>query len=48
VFTPKDGKIASRNSSEKVLNALAKVLPEIMGGSVSSAAFPCRTGQRRR
>jgi len=33
VYTPKDGKIASRNSSEKVLNALAKVLPEVIGGS---------------
>jgi len=32
-YTPKDGKIASRNSSEKVLNALAKLLPEIVGGS---------------
>mmetsp|Transcript_9370 Transcript_9370/g.10679 ORF Transcript_9370/g.10679 Transcript_9370/m.10679 type:complete len:684 (-) Transcript_9370:37-2088(-) len=32
-FTPADGAIASRNSSGKVLNALADTIPDLVGGS---------------
>jgi transketolase len=33
VFTPENGALATRAASEKVLNALAKNIPELMGGS---------------
>ena len=32
-FTPKDGDMATRDAAGKVLNALAKVVPNLMGGS---------------
>ncbi len=37
VFTEKDGTVASRAASGVVLNALAKVVPELMGGSADLA-----------
>jgi transketolase len=33
VFTPKDGKLATRQSSQKVLHAMADAIPELAGGS---------------
>ncbi len=33
VFTPKDGKLATRQASQKVLHALADAVPELAGGS---------------
>src|SRR5205085_9602475 len=33
VFTPKDGEMATRDAGGKVLNALAAVVPNIVGGS---------------
>lgn len=32
-YTPEDNKLATRKNSEKTLNALAEVIPEIVGGS---------------
>ena len=32
-FKPEDGAVATRNASGKILNAMAKALPELMGGS---------------
>lgn len=37
VFRPKDGPVATRNASGKVLNALAKRVPTLMGGSADLA-----------
>jgi transketolase len=36
-FTPKDGAMATREASGKVLNAIAPVLPELIGGSADLA-----------
>ncbi len=36
-FKPEDGSFATRQTSGKVLNALAKVLPELLGGSADLA-----------
>ncbi|HEX4953236.1 MAG TPA: transketolase [Thermoanaerobaculia bacterium] len=36
-FKPEDGSFATRQASGKVLNALAKVLPELLGGSADLA-----------
>jgi len=33
VFTPKDGKLATRQSSQKILHAMADAIPELAGGS---------------
>jgi transketolase len=38
VFTPKDGNVASRAASGVVINAIAKKLPELMGGSADLAS----------
>lgn len=38
VFTPADGKIATRDASGKVLNAIAKQVPFFMGGSADLAS----------
>ena len=37
VFTPEDGKLATRAASGKVLNAIAARVPELMGGSADLA-----------
>ena len=37
VFTPADGSIATRSASGKVLNAIADVLPNLIGGSADLA-----------
>jgi len=37
VFTPADGQLATRQASAKTLNALAPVLPNLMGGSADLA-----------
>jgi transketolase len=37
VFTEKDGQMATREASGKILNALAKNLPELMGGDADLA-----------
>jgi len=36
-FTPKDGQLATRQASGKALNALARTLPNLMGGSADLA-----------
>ena len=38
VFTPKDGNVASRAASGVVLNAIAKKIPELIGGSADLAS----------
>ena len=37
VFSPEEGKLATRAASGKALNAIAEVLPELMGGSADLA-----------
>jgi transketolase len=37
VFTPADGPVATRSASGKVLNAIADVLPQLIGGSADLA-----------